>query len=144
MPPSEAQARHDVQYHTVWYDAAAGTVFCLMEGPSKEAVDAVHREAHAVSASAIIELPQGMPLQLLAGTFPDHLAGGVAVMPATRAIVFTDMCGSVAQTHQLGDDGHMVLLREHDRLVRYQLAIHHGREVKHTGDGIMALVHFGR
>ena len=59
-------------------------------------------------------------------------------MPTTRAIVFTDMCGSVAQTYQLGDDGHIVVLREHDRLVRYQLAIHHGREVKHTGDGIMA------
>ena len=27
----EAQARYDVQYHTVWYDAVAGTVFCLME-----------------------------------------------------------------------------------------------------------------
>ena len=134
----EAQARYDVQYHTVWYDAVAGTAFCLMEGPSKEAVDAVHREAHAASASVIIELPQGMPRELLAGAFPDHLAGGVSVMPATRAIVFTDMCGSVAQTHRLGDDGHMVLLREHDRLVRYQLAIHHGHEIKHTGDGIMA------
>ena len=55
-----------------------------------------------------------------------------------RAIVFTDLCGSVAQTHELGDDGHMEVLREHDEIVRAALAAHDGREVKHTGDGIMA------
>ena len=55
-----------------------------------------------------------------------------------RAIVFTDLCGSVAQTQQLGDAGHMTLLREHDEIVRAELAAHDGREVKHTGDGIMA------
>ena len=55
-----------------------------------------------------------------------------------RAILFTDVCGSVAQTHQLGDDGHMQLLREHNEIVRSELIAHDGREVKHTGDGIMA------
>ena len=58
--------------------------------------------------------------------------------PAMRAIVFTDVCGSVAQTHELGDDGHMQLLGEHNEIVRAQLDAHDGREVKHTGDGIMA------
>ena len=55
-----------------------------------------------------------------------------------RAIVFTDVCGSVAQTQALGDDGHMQLLREHNDIVRTELESHGGREVKHTGDGIMA------
>ncbi len=132
------QARYDVQYHTYWFDQDAGTVFCLMEGPSREAVDAVHREAHDVSASVIIELPQGMPLEDLLGTLPTHADDRATITPATRAIVFTDMRGSVAQTHQLGDDGHVAVLREHDRIVRYELAVHHGREIKHTGDGIMA------
>ena len=134
----EAQARYDVEYHTYWWDAAEGTLFCLIEGPSREAVDAVHREAHAASASVIIELPEGMPLELLLGNLPSHPTDRAIITPATRAIVFTDMCGSVAQTHQLGDDGHMSFLREHDRIVRYALAVHHGREVKHTGDGLMA------
>jgi class 3 adenylate cyclase len=133
-----AQARYGVQYHTYWYDPAAGTVFCLMEGPSREAVDAVHREAHDASASVIVELPEGMPLDLLFGSVPNQPADHAVITPATRAIVFTDICGSVAQTHALGDDGHMDVLREHDRIVRYELVVHHGREVKHTGDGIMA------
>jgi adenylate cyclase len=55
-----------------------------------------------------------------------------------QAIVFTDICGSVEQTHQLGDDGHLALLAEHDTIVREELAAQGGREVKHTGDGIMA------
>jgi adenylate cyclase len=55
-----------------------------------------------------------------------------------RAIVFTDMRGSVAQTIELGDQGHMVVLRAHNDIVRKALAEHGGREVKHTGDGVMA------
>ena len=55
-----------------------------------------------------------------------------------RAILFTDICGSVAQTHALGDDGHLRLLREHDQIVRDRARAYDGREVKHTGDGIMA------
>jgi len=55
-----------------------------------------------------------------------------------RAIVFTDIRGSVAQTVELGDDGHMEVLRAHNQIVRSALEEHGGREVKHTGDGIMA------
>jgi adenylate cyclase len=55
-----------------------------------------------------------------------------------RAILFTDICGSVAQTYALGDEGHHRLLREHDGIVRAALTAYDGREVKHTGDGIMA------
>ena len=55
-----------------------------------------------------------------------------------RAIVFTDIRGSVAQTIELGDDGHMAVLRAHNEIVRRALQEHAGREVKHTGDGIMA------
>jgi adenylate cyclase len=55
-----------------------------------------------------------------------------------RAILFTDLCGSVEQTSQLGDEGHLAVLRVHNTIVRTELDSHDGREVKHTGDGIMA------
>jgi class 3 adenylate cyclase len=41
-------------------------------------------------------------------------------------------------TQELGDEGFMYLLREHDEIVRSALGRRGGREVKHTGDGIMA------
>jgi class 3 adenylate cyclase len=134
----ETQDRYGVKYHTYWFDPDAGTVFCLAEGPSKEAVDTVHREAHGGLASVIVELDPTAPLNAMLGTFPAHPTGTAYSAPALRAIVFTDMRGSVAQTHALGDDAHFELLRRHNEIVRAELENHGGREVKHTGDGIMA------
>ncbi|MFO7591335.1 MAG: DUF4242 domain-containing protein [Acidimicrobiia bacterium] len=129
---------HDVRYHTYWFDPANETVFCLVEGPSKQAVESVHARSHGLVAGTIIEIGPDTPMSAFFGSLPSHPPGMPYTAPAVRAIVFTDMCGSVAQTYDLGDEGHMQLLREHDELVRAGLAAHDGREVKHTGDGIMA------
>ncbi len=134
----EIEERHGVRYHTYWFDPDNGSVFCLAEGPSKDAVEAVHREAHGLLASTILELDANAPLNSLFGSLPIHAVGTAYTAPAMRAIVFTDVCGSVAQTQQLGDEGHMGLLREHNEIVRRELDVREGREVKHTGDGIMA------
>jgi class 3 adenylate cyclase len=132
------QEQYGVHYHTYWFDPADGTVFCLAEGPDEHAVQEVHRVAHGAMASAIIEVDLNAPLNALFGPMPTYPAGTPYTAPGMRAIVFTDICGSVAQTHALGDEGHMAVLREHDTIVRSALAGHDGREVKHTGDGIMA------
>jgi class 3 adenylate cyclase len=132
------QDKHDVRYHTYWFDPENGSVFCLAEGPNREAVEAVHRESNGLLASIVLELDGQTPLNSFFGSLPAFPVGTAYSAPAMRAIVFTDVCGSVAQTHELGDDGHMRLLTEHNEIVRSALAVHDGREVKHTGDGIMA------
>jgi class 3 adenylate cyclase len=134
----EVQEKYGVRYHTYWFDPDGGSVFCLAEGPSEHAIAAVHEEAHGQLASAIIELDPTAPLNAIFGSVPTHPVGTAYTEPAMRAIVFTDVCGSVAQVHALGDDGHMELLREHNEIVRRELDVHTGREVKHTGDGIMS------
>ena len=53
-------------------------------------------------------------------------------------ILFTDMASSTALTGRLGDAGAQELVRAHNRMVREALNRHQGREIKHTGDGIMA------
>ncbi len=135
---TEIQERHGVRYSTYWFDPEHGTVFCLAEGPSEHAVVAVHEEAHGQLPSAVIELDPAAPLNAFFGALPTHPVGTAYSEPAMRAIVFTDIRGSVAQTVELGDDGHMAVLRAHNDIVRRALAEHAGREVKHTGDGIMA------
>lgn len=132
------QEKHGVTYHTYWFDPDDGTVFCVAEGPSREAVETVHREAHGAMANTIVELNGFQALNSFMGAFPKHPVGTAYAEPAMRAIVFTDICGSVAQTHQLGDAGHMAVLNDHNTIVRRALQDHEGREVKHTGDGIMA------
>ena len=55
----EVQKRHNVNYLKYWFNEGTGTVFCLCEAPSKEAADAVHREAHGLLADEIIEVKEG-------------------------------------------------------------------------------------
>src|SRR5262245_23742129 len=135
---TEIQERHGVRYSSYWFDPDRGTVFCLAEGPSEHAVVAGHEEAHGQLPSAVIELDPTAPLNALLGPVPTHPIGTAYSEPALRAIVFTDIRGSVAHTIELGDDGHMAVLRAHNDIVRRLLEQHGGREVKHTGDGIMA------
>jgi class 3 adenylate cyclase len=52
--------------------------------------------------------------------------------------MFTDIVGSTEMTARLGDRGALELVRVHDALVRRALESYGGREVKHTGDGVMA------
>ena len=138
MRDVEVQEEHGVRYHTYWFDPSNGSVFCLAEGPSKRAVEVVHEQAHGQLASTILELDPTVPLNTMLGSLPTHPPGTAYEAPAMRAIVFTDLSGSVAQTYALGDVGHVELLRVHDKIVRDALEAHGGREVKHTGDGIMA------
>jgi adenylate cyclase len=58
--------------------------------------------------------------------------------PRVVSVLFTDIAGSTAMTQQLGDAGAQEVVRAHNRIVREALTQCHGREVKHTGDGIMA------
>jgi adenylate cyclase len=55
------------------------------------------------------------------------------------AIMFTDMVSSVETTQQLGDAGMMKLVEQHDLIVAAVLKTKRGHQVKHTGDGIMAV-----
>jgi len=55
-----------------------------------------------------------------------------------QTVLFTDLVGSTELTQQMGDEAAQVLLERHDSIVRAAVEQHQGREVKHTGDGIMA------
>jgi hypothetical protein len=55
----EVQDEYGVKYHRYWYNDETGEVFCLAEAPSKEAAEAVHREAHGLIADEIFEVKEG-------------------------------------------------------------------------------------
>jgi class 3 adenylate cyclase len=57
---------------------------------------------------------------------------------APIAILFTDMESSTELTQRLGDARAQRLVRTHNEIVRNALTVNGGREIKHTGDGIMA------
>jgi class 3 adenylate cyclase len=54
------------------------------------------------------------------------------------SVLFTDIVGSTARAASLGDERWRSLLDHHDQIVREQLRMFQGREIKTTGDGFVA------
>lgn len=59
-------------------------------------------------------------------------------VPNMFTFLFTDIVGSTAMTQRLGNAGAQKAVRAHNDAVRGAIQQFNGREVKHTGDGIMA------
>ena len=122
---------------------------------------AVHRENAMVAVEQSRILAAGVPngrLKMLSGgglapygddweeaafvieQFLDEEEGESRAFPASglQTILFTDLEASTALTQRLGDEAAQEVVRSHNASVRTALGEHGGREVKHTGDGIMA------
>jgi class 3 adenylate cyclase len=141
----EVQKKYGVNYLKYWVNESRGKVFCLVEAPNPEAANRVHREAHGLVAQRLIEIDPDLADGYLGGgeisaigavLTPGDAAG--ARDPAIRTILFTDIVDSTALTQTIGDEAAMEMLNLHNSVVRNALADSGGREVKHTGDGIMA------
>jgi len=141
----ETQKKYGVEYTKYWVNETGRKVFCLAHAPSAEAAEQVHREAHGLIPEKIIEVEPNVAEVFLGGT-ETNPAGAVILPgggandrdPGIRTILFTDIVDSTALTQTLGDEGAIALLGLHDMIVRDALSASRGREVKHTGDGIMA------
>jgi class 3 adenylate cyclase len=141
----EVQTRHGVSYVKYWLNQREGKLYCLCDAPNAEAADAVHREAHGLCASRIVEVLPELADAFMGAAEIDK-AGAALVPgrnerdPGTRTVMFTDIVGSTRMTQELGDERAFNLMVDvHDRIVRAALAANEGREVKHTGDGIMSV-----
>jgi class 3 adenylate cyclase len=137
----EIQEKYGVKYTAYWYDEERGLGFCLVHAPDPATAERVHREAHGLIANAIIPVDLTTVEAFLGRISNPSAAPGAAapsVDPGLRAVMFTDIVGSTEMTARLGDGAALELVRAHDALVRRGLETHGGREIKHTGDGIMA------
>jgi class 3 adenylate cyclase len=141
----EIQRKYGVEYRKYWVNESGKKIFCLAHAPSAEAAACVHREAHGMLAEKIIEVEPDVAEVFLGGT-ETNSAGAVLLPgggtdardPGIRTIMFTDVVNSTTLTQSLGDEAALAVLGVHDMIVRDALSALGGREVKHTGDGIMA------
>jgi class 3 adenylate cyclase len=133
----DIQGQYGVRYLSYWFDYERQSGFCLVESPTKEAAERVHRESHGMLANAIIEVEADQVFEFL-GKPPTAEIGEAYVASPFRTVLFTDIQGSTELTQRLGDIGAMRVVRKHNDVVREALKTSGGREIKHTGDGIMA------
>lgn len=135
------QDKHGVQFLTYWFDDARCTAFCLVDAPTKDAIQNAHNEAHGGVPHEIIEVDP-MIVEAFLGRVRDPRpvdhSGEVPIDGAFRAIMFTDLKDSTLMTTIHGDTKALHLLHVHNALTRNALREYRGNEVKHTGDGIMA------
>ncbi len=136
----ELQERYGVRFLTYWFDQARGTTFCLIDAPDFATAMRVHKEAHGEVATDVLEVDLAA-VEAFLGRVGDPApapGGGKSYDSAFRAVMFTDIVDSTGMTGRLGDARAVEMIRAHDALVRRALKDSGGREVKHTGDGIMA------
>ncbi|MGI9610975.1 MAG: nickel-binding protein [Acidimicrobiia bacterium] len=131
------QAEYDVNYMSYWFDSDRNTVNCLIDAPSQENAVEVHRHSHGLVGSEIIPVDKDTASRFMGRVVDPTYSGDLP--NAFRTIVFTDMVDSTQMTQRLGDEEAMRRLRIHDSIIRTTLEGHDGREVKHTGDGILAV-----
>jgi class 3 adenylate cyclase len=138
----EAQEAYGATYLKYWYDEKRGTVSCLVEAPNRAACDAVHRKALGYVADEIINVESDLIAAFLGEGSEDDVGAAIGSagepLSAFRTIMFTDIVGSTSLGERLGDTELHRLLTIHDRLTGEQIDRHHGRRVKHTGDGVLA------
>ncbi len=144
---TEIQDEYDVEYLKYWFNKECGKLFCLVEAPNAEAARCVHEHAHGLVAENVIEVHPDLVDGMLGSTAVNP-AGAALIPGATddrqrdtgvRTILFTDIANSTEMTSRFGDSAAIAMLRVHDGIVRKALRDNGGREVKHTGDGIMAV-----
>jgi class 3 adenylate cyclase len=135
------QDKYGVKFLTYWFDELRSTAFCLIEAPNRETIEHAHNEAHGSVPNEVLEVDPAVV---------DAFLGRIKDPPSTpsgpsqridsgfRVIMFTDLKDSTLMTTLYGDAKALHLLHVHNALTRTALQAHRGREVKHTGDGIMA------
>ncbi len=137
----EVQHKYGVRFLSYWFSDPQGKAFCLVESPDVETLVRCHKVAHGLTPHEVIEVETPTLAQFMGETendATDRVQIEGKPDSALRAIMFTDIQGSTDVSTQLGDDVAVDLVRRHNDVVRDALDRFDGREVKHTGDGILA------
>lgn len=135
----KVQARYGCKCFTYWFDESRQSIFCLIDAPSRQAVQDMHGAAHGLMANQIIEVERSNVMSFLGRLADPQGAEQTPIRePAFRAIMFTDIANSTDITNRLGDDAAFTLQRDHHSIVRQSLRQHEGREVDHAGDGFLS------
>jgi class 3 adenylate cyclase len=110
-------------------------------------VESSRYAASRIPGARLVELPGGDNLtfvgdsEAVAAEIEEFLTGSrTPPMPdrVLATILFTDIASSTEHAAEVGDRRWRELLGRHDTLARAQLERYRGREVKMTGDGLLA------
>lgn len=127
------QEKYGVRYLQFWVNEAAGTVFCLTEGPDKESCELVHKMAHGNTACALVEVEPGFYKMMMGAEHRlDHglvKQDDGSVDPGYRTIFSARI--SVQHT---GEETDVVNEGNARQMILDKIEFYHGRTVKWNPD----------
>ena len=137
------QEEHACKCMTYWVDELRESVFCLIEAPNKEAVVAMHNQAHGLIPHKIIEVNSGVVEAFLGRIYDPEGAeiseAGLKVFsdPSFRILVVTQTADPVLLKHRMGAPKTAALLTGHNQVIRKNMAQFGGREVEGEEGGFV-------
>lgn len=130
---------------TYWFDEERQMAFCLIEGPDKEAVKNMHKEAHGLVPYEIIEVESHIVSAFLGRIEDPQASEGTQNTnhlsfddPAFRTIMATELRDAALLPSKIGQVEAQKLSCLHNEIIRRSLLKYEGKEVRHTGHGFLA------
>lgn len=137
------QGEYKCKCMTYWIDEQRENIFCLVEAPSKVAVEEMHGKAHGLIPNKIIEVSSNVVSSFLGRIYDPSEAeissDGLKIFhdPSFRILMVTGITDPVLLEHKLGREMTVELLDRHNAIIRKQVAGHEGTEVEHGGTGFI-------
>jgi AraC-like DNA-binding protein len=128
---------------TYWIDEERENIFCLIEAPTKKAVEEMHGKAHGLLPNKIIEVNSTLVTSFLGRIYDPEAVeisdDGLKVFtdPSFRVLLVTKTTDPNLLSHQLGIEKANELLDSHNNIIRKKRAQHGGSEVEHEGSGFI-------
>ncbi|UAY50873.1 nickel-binding protein [Ferruginibacter albus] len=129
------QHDHSCNCITYWIDEKRGNVFCLIEAPSKEAVQALHGQSHGLVPNKVIEVNSSIVESFLGRiTDPEDVVmqDGLKVFNNTsfRILMVVRISDVALLQQQLGRSKTNELIVQYNTALRKILTEHGGREIE--------------
>lgn len=124
---------------TYWIDEERENIFCLIEAPSKQAVEEMHAKAHGLIPNKIIEVSPDVVSSFLGRIYDPETAvtteDGLKVFndPSYRIILLARMEDALLLQHNLGREKANEMLGLYKQTIRNQVLVHGGSEVECGG-----------
>lgn len=138
------QGQYGCDCITYWIDEQRESIFCLIEAPSKEAVNHMHGKSHGLIPHKIIEVNNSLVASFL-GRIYDPLDAeitddGLKVFhdPSFRVVMVMKLPDSTVIRHRLGEERAHNQMTKYYAIIRKHLKEHEGREVEDQGSGFIS------
>ena len=136
----KAQEDFDCKCVTYWVDVDRGRAFCLIQAPNKEAINKLHKKTLGVTPLEIIEVnPDAVKSFLgrvkdppLPKPYDDIIFSDLKIFddPAFRIVMVTQTMNYKLLKLAFSKNKANDLVKEYEQVIKKQIKIHDGREVK--------------